>query len=56
MNIAVYAKPMERRRNTINAKLVNNGKYSFKWPSTPSYMSQKRFENNLLVIVKVKLQ
>ena len=41
---------MENLRNRIDLKLVNNVKDYLKRTSKPSYMSHKRFDNNLVVI------
>ena len=55
MNNAKYGKTMRNLRNRIDIKLVNNEKYYLKYISTPSYMSQKIFGNNLVVICESKL-
>ena len=41
MNNAAYGKTMEKVRNKIDVKLVNNKKDYLKWTSKVSYMSQK---------------
>ena len=55
MNNAIYGKTMENLRNTIDVKLVDNGKDYLKYTSKPSYMSHRIFDNNLVVICKNKL-
>ena len=46
---------MEKLRNRIDVKLVNNKKDYFKCTPKPSYMSHKIFDNNLVAIRKSKL-
>ena len=46
---------MEKLRNRINVKLVNNEKDYLKCTSKPICMSHKIFENNLVAIRKNKL-
>ena len=46
----------ENLKNRIDVRLVSNEKYSLKWTSKPSYMSQKIFDNNLVVIYKNKVR
>ena len=41
---------MENLRNGINMKLVNNKKDYLKCTSEPSYMSNQKFDNNLVAI------
>ena len=48
MSNAVCGKTMDRLRNVIGVKLVNNKKAYLKWTSKPSYMSQKIIDNNLV--------
>ena len=55
MNNAIYGKAMEKLRNRINVKLVNNKKDYLKCTSKPSYMPHKTFDNNLIEIQKNKL-
>ena len=55
MNNAVYDKTVENLRNKIQVKLVNNEKYYLKRTSKPSYMSQKIFDNDLVMIHKSKV-
>ena len=45
---------MEKLRNRVDVGLVNNKKDYLKWISTPSYLRQKIFDNNLVVIHKIK--
>ena len=52
MNNAVYGKTKEKLKNRIDVKLVNNGKRYLKQTSKPSYVSQKIFDNDLVVIRK----
>ena len=54
MNNSVYGKTMENLRNRLDVRLVSNKKDYLKWTSKPSYMSQKIFENDLVVICKNK--
>ena len=56
MNNAIYGKTMENLRNRIDVKLVNNEKDYLKCTSTPSYMSHKIFDNNLVAIRKSKIE
>ena len=46
---------MERLKNRIDVKLVNNKNDYLKCTSKPSYMSHKIFHNNLVAIRKSKL-
>ena len=46
---------MENLRNRICARFVSNEKYNLKWKSKPSYMSQKLFDIDLVVIRKSKV-
>ena len=46
---------MENLRNRIDVKLENNEKNYLKCTSTPSYMSNKIFDNNFGAIRKSKL-
>ena len=55
MNNDAYRKTVENLRNKIDAKLVSNKKDYLKWTSKPSYMSHKKFENDLVVICKNKV-
>ena len=55
MSSALYEKKMEKLRNRINVKLVNNKKDYLKCPTKPSYMSHKMFDNNLVAIRKSKI-
>ena len=54
MSNAVYGKAMENI-NGINVKLVGNKKDYLKWACKPSYMSHKRFYNDLVVMRKMKV-
>ena len=45
---------MENLRNRVDVGLVNNKKDYLKWISTPCYLRQKIFDNNLVVIHKIK--
>ena len=51
----LYEKTMEKLRNRINVKLVNNKKDYLKCTTKPSYMSHKMFDNNLAAIRKSKI-
>ena len=55
MNNAISKKTIENLRNTISVQLENNEKDHLKSTSKPSYMSQKIFDNNLVLIRKIKL-
>ena len=55
MSNAIYGKAMENLRNIIDIKLVNNENNNLKCISKPSYMSHKKFDNNLVAICKSKL-
>ena len=54
MNKNLYGKTTENLRKRIHIKLVRNEKDYLKWKSKPSYMSQKTFDNNLVLIRKNK--
>ena len=45
---------MENLKNKIGVRLVSNKKYYLKWTSKPSCMSQKIFDNDLVVTRKRK--
>ena len=55
MKNAVYRQTIEKLRNRVDVKLVNNEKDYLKCTSKSSYMSHKVFENNLVGIPKCKL-
>ena len=55
MNNAIYGKTIEKLRNSIDVKLVNNKKYYLKFKPKPSYMLHKIFHHNLVEIRKRKL-
>ena len=55
MNNAVYGKTTENLSNRTDVKLENNKKDYMKWTSKPSYMSQKIFDNDLVVTRKRKV-
>ena len=55
MNNAIYGKTIEKLRNRIDVKLVNNKKYYLKFKPKLSYMSHKIFRHNLVEIRKRKL-
>ena len=46
---------MENLRNKIDVKLINNEKDYLKCTSKPSYISHKKFGNNLVTIRENKL-
>ena len=54
MNNAVYGKTMELWRQRIDVRPVNNEKDYLKWTSKPGFITQKIFDNNLVVIHKIK--
>ena len=45
---------MENLRNRVGVTPVNNKKDYLKWTSKPNYVSQKIFDNDLVVIHKIK--
>ena len=55
INNDIHGKSMENLRNRIDVKLLNNKKDYLKCTSDPSYMSHKKFDNNLAAIRKSKL-
>ena len=55
MNNDIHGKAMENLRNRIDVKPLNNKKDYLKCTSKPSYMSHKKFDNNLAAIHKSKL-
>ena len=55
MKNAVYRQTIEKLRNRVDVKLVNNEKDYLKCTSKSSYMSHKVFDNNLVGIPKCKL-
>ena len=55
MNNAVYEKTFENLKDRINTKFVSNKIDYLKWPSKPSYMSHKIFDNDLVAIRKHKV-
>ena len=55
MSYAVYGKTMENLRNRINVKLVGYKKDYLKWASKRSYISHKKFDNDLVAIRKIKV-
>ena len=55
MNNSVFGKKMENLRKRISVKLVNNAKYYVKCISKPSFLSQKIFTKNFVVIHEIKL-
>ena len=55
MKNALFGKIMENLRNRIKVKFLSNKKYYFKWTSKSSYMSHKKFNNDLVVIRKTKV-
>ena len=55
MNNAVYGNTVEKLRNRIDAKLASNKKHYLKWTFTPSYVSHKIFNNDLVAIRKNKI-
>ena len=55
MKNAIYGKAMEKLRNRVDVKLVNNEKDYLKCTPKSSYMSHKIFDNNLVGKPKCKL-
>ena len=55
MKNAAFGKTVENFRNSINVKLVSNKKGYLKCTSKPSYISQKIFGDNLVLIRKSKV-
>ena len=55
MNNAIYEKTIEHLRNRADVNLVNNEKNYLKSTSKTSYMSQKIFDNDLVVIRESKI-
>ena len=54
MNNSVFGKTMENLRKRISVKLVNNSKDYFRCINKPSFISQKIFSKNFVVIHEVK--
>ena len=54
MNNSVFGKTMENLRKRISVKLVNNAKDYAKCISKPSFLSQKIFSKNFVVIHEIK--
>ena len=52
MNNAVHGKTTENLRNRVDVRLVNNA--YLKWTSKASYVAQKIFHKDLVVIQKIK--
>ena len=55
MNNTVYGRTIRSLRNRTDIKLVSNEKDYMKWTSKPSYMFQKLFDNDLVMICKSKV-
>ena len=55
MNTVAYGKTMENVRNRIDVRLASNEKDYLKWTSKPICMSQKVFDNDLVVTRKSKI-
>ena len=55
MKNAVYRQTIEKFRNRVDVKLVNNEKDYLKCTSKSGYMLHKVFDNNLVGIPKCKL-
>ena len=53
MNNVIYGQRMENVRNRVDTKHVNDEKDCLKWTSKPAYVTQKIFDNNLVVIHKI---
>ena len=54
MNNAVYSKTMENLRNKVDIRLAINEKDYLKWTSKLNFVTQKKFDNNLVAIHKIK--
>ena len=54
MNSSTFGKTMENLRKRINVRLVNNAGDYKKYESKPSFVSQKIFDNNFVVIHEIK--
>ena len=54
MNNRVFGKTLENLRKRISVKLVNNSKYYVKCIRKPSFISQKIFSRNFVVIHQIK--
>ena len=52
---AVYGRTMENLRNWNDLRRISNDKDHVKWTSKPSYMSQKIFGNDLVMIRESKV-
>ena len=50
---SVYGKMMEKLRKRINARLVNNAKDYLKHVNKPTFISQKIFDKNLRLFIKL---
>ena len=55
INNAIYGKPIENLRCTINVKLVNIEKDYLKRTSKASFMSHKKYDSNQLQYIKGSL-
>ena len=51
----IWKKTKENLRNRISVKIVSNKKEYLKWTSKPSYMSNKMFDKDLVMICKNKV-
>ena len=54
MNNSVFGKTMENLRNRVDVRLVTEEKKFLKWVSRPTFVSSKRFDENLVAVHKVK--
>ena len=50
---SVYGKMMEKLRKRINARLANNEKDYLKHVNKPTFISQKIFDKNLRLFIKL---
>ena len=55
MNNGVYGKNMGNWGHRTDVRLMNNKESYLKWTSKPTYISQKSFDNDLVVIRKGKV-
>lgn len=54
MNNSVFGKTMENLRKRQDVRLITNEEAFIKWVSKPSFISSKKFTDNLIAIHKIK--